>query len=179
MQFEEKDHIVLLGIILDHEWQDDGVRFRLVVDCQVLAGLVNGATPLLDESFRPPLRRVVSSLDRLLQRGPRRLGTGAIQFVGGIARGIDRRIGLQIARWTPGRRSIGRPRISPRLHKGRMYLYFPMVGSVVALVELLQALPPTCVMRGLVAPDWWPSRAAHSRISTVHFRQKSLGSKWL
>ena len=55
----------------ENEWQEDGVRFRLVVDCQVLAGLVNGTTPLLDESYRPPLRRMAASLDRLLQRGLR------------------------------------------------------------------------------------------------------------
>ena len=53
----------------DRQWAGDGRRFRFVVDCQVLAGLLNGDVPLSEDTYRPIFRRMGSCLDRLLQRG--------------------------------------------------------------------------------------------------------------
>ena len=53
----------------DHEWEEGGKRFRLVVDCQVLAGLLNGRVPLADESYRPILRGMDSCLEQVLSSG--------------------------------------------------------------------------------------------------------------
>ena len=53
----------------DQEWEEVEQRFRLVVDCQVLAGLLNGTVPLTDERYRPILRRMGSCLEQVLSSG--------------------------------------------------------------------------------------------------------------
>lgn len=54
----------------DQEWCRHGHRFRCVVDCQVLAGLINGTTLLTNATYRPTLRRMVSNLAIALQKRP-------------------------------------------------------------------------------------------------------------
>ena len=50
-------------------WNGCRQRFRCVVDCQIVAGLVNGEAALTNETYRPLLRRVAACLDKILQKG--------------------------------------------------------------------------------------------------------------
>jgi hypothetical protein len=55
----------------DQSWDKTGKRFRIVVDCQVLAGIVNGAVPLKNDWYRPMFRRMGNLLDKALTSGRR------------------------------------------------------------------------------------------------------------
>ena len=61
----------------DAKWAADRMRFRFVVDCQALAGIITGLTPLQDETFGPVFRRMTERLDVALRSGWRSLADWA------------------------------------------------------------------------------------------------------